>query len=295
MNEIKELRKKLEDLRTEHRDLDDIIARLAEDIKSGPSEGESADSFRSRINSEIELATRVALRSTETGAADSENWMNRGLIYQNLIGLEIEGSGPFAISMYEEAIKRNPHNPLAYSRIGNTYLAIADALSRTRGASARLEILDNLGKAEENLQNAIELYDNYGQALYNLAVVYDRRGELPQAIRQFEQLAISNPRDSSVVFQLGLLYYRNNQKAHAIAAWEQAVRLFPDYSNARWYLSLSYEERGNEGDSERALAQVREILVHNPDNELVTGRIEQLEAGVRIIPPEKVLDQTPLN
>ena len=35
MNDIKELRKKLEDLRTEHRDLDDIIARLTE---SGPTE-----------------------------------------------------------------------------------------------------------------------------------------------------------------------------------------------------------------------------------------------------------------
>ncbi len=35
MNDIKELRKKLEDLRTEHRDLDDVISRLAE---SGPIE-----------------------------------------------------------------------------------------------------------------------------------------------------------------------------------------------------------------------------------------------------------------
>lgn len=35
MTEFKELRKKLEDLRTEHRDLDDVIARLTE---SGPTE-----------------------------------------------------------------------------------------------------------------------------------------------------------------------------------------------------------------------------------------------------------------
>lgn len=35
MNEIKALHQKLEDLRSEHRDLDDVIARLAE---AGPTE-----------------------------------------------------------------------------------------------------------------------------------------------------------------------------------------------------------------------------------------------------------------
>ena len=151
----------------------------------------------------------------------------------------------------------------------------------------------NLDKAEKEYMKAIELYNNYGQALYNLAAVYDRKGELPQAIRQFERLRSTNPNDPSIPFQLGLLYYRNNQKDMAFSAWEQAVLLFPDYSNVRWYLSLIYEERN---DLKHALAEVEAIQKLNPDNDLVEKRIEDLKNGIRqIVPPEDVLDKSPLN
>jgi tetratricopeptide (TPR) repeat protein len=87
------------------------------------------------------------------------------------------------------------------------------------------------------------------------------------------------------------LYYRNNQKDNAFNAWQRAVYLFPDYSNARWYLSLVYEERG---DLASALSQVEEIAKLNPDSEQVQQRLAQLKAGQRTIPPEKVLNKKPL-
>ena len=94
------------------------------------------------------------------------------------------------------------------------------------------------------------------------------------------------------MFQLGLLYYRNNQKDVATRAWEQAVVFFPDYSNARWYLSLAYEEKN---DLVKALEQVKKIAELNPDNQIVKDRIATLEANVRVIPPSTVLEQPPLN
>jgi tetratricopeptide (TPR) repeat protein len=124
-----------------------------------------------------------------------------------------------------------------------------------------------------------------------LAAVYDREGKVPEAIKQFEKLQTTNPRDPSILFQLGLLYYRNNQKDNAFQAWQQAVVLFPNYSNARWYLSLAYEEKG---DLASALNQVEEIAKLNPDNEQVQQRLTQLKAGQRTIPPEKVLNKKPL-
>ncbi|MBI4160488.1 MAG: tetratricopeptide repeat protein, partial [Candidatus Yanofskybacteria bacterium] len=129
-------------------------------------------------------------------------------------------------------------------------------------------------------------------ALYNSAVVYERKGELREAINQFVRLQANNSNDPSIALQLGLLYYRNNQKDEALGAWERAVFLFPNYSNARWYLSLILEERG---DLDGALAQVKEVERLNPDNELVKKRRGELEAGSRRIPPEKVLDQQPLD
>lgn len=277
-----------------------VLAQLADELQTGPKKDETREGYNARVQNLIASAVNISVRATDTDPADSQNWANRGLVYQNLLTL-VGGADQAAVNMYNESLKRNPSDPQTYLRLGNLYLTIAENIQRVianpRGqsldfAALRRQADENLDKAEESFKQAIGLYNNFGQALYNLAVVYDRKGELGQAIAQFERLQAGNPRDPSLVFQLGLLYYRNNQKDNALRAWERAVFLFPNYSNARWYLSLILEERGN---LDGALAQVREIERLNPDNDLVKQRLTQLEAGKRNIPPEKVLDQQPLN
>jgi tetratricopeptide (TPR) repeat protein len=272
---------------------------LAGDLKTGPKKDESPDNYNSRIQNQIASAINIALRATNVNPADSQNWTNRGLIYENLLTL-VGGADQAAVNTYNESLARNPADPNTYLRIGNVYLSLADNIQRVINgkqsninfAEARKQIDDNLIKAEESFKKAVSLYNNFGQALFNLAVVYDRQNKIPDAIKQFEKLRATNPRDPSMAFQIGLLYYRNNQKNDALTAWQQAVLLFPNYSNARWYLSLVYEERG---DLDGALKQVEEIEKFNPDNELVRTRLVQLRSGKRIIPPDKVLDQQPLN
>ncbi len=280
-----------------------VVVQLADDLKTGPKKDETRESYNARVQNQIASAVNISLRATDVDPADSQNWANRGLIYQNLMTL-VGGADQAAVNMYNESLKRNPADPLTYLRIGNVYLSVADNLrtfinnpppdqvGKIDYTAARKQIDDNMVKAEDNFKKAISLYNNYGQALYNLAAVYDREGKLPEAIKQFEKLQATNQRDPSILFQLGLLYYRNNQKDSAFNAWQQAVVLFPSYSNARWYLSLVYEERG---DLASALDQVREIAKLNPDNDLVKQRLAQLEAGQRTIPPEKVLNKKPLD
>jgi tetratricopeptide (TPR) repeat protein len=87
------------------------------------------------------------------------------------------------------------------------------------------------------------------------------------------------------------LYVRASRKDDAIAAMRRAILLAPEYSNARWYLALLLEERG---DFDGAIAQLKEIQKTNPDNETLTEKLSQLEAGQRAIPPQEVIDSTPL-
>lgn len=279
-----------------------VLTQLANDLQAGPRKDETRENYNARIQNQIASAINISIRATDIEPADSQNWTNRGLVYQNLMTL-VGGADQAAVNMYNESLRRNPADPLTYLRIGNVYLLAAENLrnlinnpppgqaSKIDVPNVRKQIDDYMSRAEENFKKAISLNNNYGQALYNLAVVYDRQGKLAEAIKQFEKLQTSNPRDPSILFQLGLLYYRNNQKDNAFNAWRQAVVIFPDYSNARWYLSLVYEERG---DLANALSQVEEIAKLNPDNELVKQRLEQLRAGQRTIPPEKVLDKKPL-
>lgn len=278
-----------------------ILVQLAEELKNGPKKDESRESYNSRIQNQIASVVDVAIKATNVSPADSQNWANRGLVYESILTL-VEGAGQAAINNYNQSLVLNPAAPNAYLRIGNVHLATSENLQKalnggriqsgTDLASVRKQISAELVKAEENFKKAIALYNNFGQALYNLAVVYDRQNKLPDAIKQFEKLMVANPRDPSIAFQIGLLYYRNNQKNNALAAWQQAVTLFPSYSNARWYLSLIYEERG---DLASALKQAEEIGKFNSDNELVKQRLAQLRAGQRTIPPEKVLDKKPLD
>ena len=265
-----------------------LLEQIADDVKNGPR-GRSQADFSNQLQNRVKSVLSVANRLTDIDPSDSENWLTRGYVYQNLIPI-IPGADEFAINMYKEVLSRSPMNALAYVRIGNVHLGLADNAAK---GTSRQTITEHLNSAEENFQNAIDLYNNYGQALYNLAAVYDRKGELTQAIKQFGRLQQTNPRDPSILFQLGLLLYRNNQHDQAQKAWEQAVLLFPDYSNARWYLSLVYEEQN---DFKRALDEVKVIQKLNPDNQLVKDRLDKLEAGLRTFtPPATVLNQTPLN
>lgn len=279
-----------------------LVIKLGDDLKKGANKDENQEQYNARIQNEIASAVNIAMQATTINAVDSQNWRNLAFVYQNLVGL-VGGADQAAISADQEALKRNPADPEAYLQMGTVYLAVAQGLqslinnppANQAGTlnpdTIKTQISDNLSKAEDNFKKAIALYDNYGQALYDLASVYDQEGKLPEAIKQFEKLQAANPSDPSIVFQLGLLYYRNNQKDNALKAWQQAVVLFPNYSNARWYLSLIYEERG---DLANALAQVEAIQKLNPDDTTVQQRLTQLQAGKRAIPPAKVLDQKPL-
>jgi tetratricopeptide (TPR) repeat protein len=279
-----------------------LIIQLGNDLKSGPKKDETKENYNTRVQNELASAVNVARQATTINSFDAQNWANLAYIYQNLVGL-VNGADQAAVGTYQEALKRYPANPDSYLQIGATYLTAAENLrslinnppadqaGKLNVDAIKAEIAKDLTLAEDNFKKSIGLYNNYGPALYDLSVVYDRQGKIPEAIKQFEKLQAANPNDPSIVFQLGLLYYRNNQKDNAFQAWQRAVVLFPNYSNARWYLSLIYEERG---DLENALAQVEAIQKLNPDDQTVQQRLTQLQSGKRIIPPGKVLDQKPL-
>ena len=82
--------------------------------------------------------------------------------------------------------------------------------------------------------------------------------------------------DASLYFQLGYLKYQRNNYSSAIQALERAVSLVPNFSNARYFLGLSYEKIGNKTE---ALKQFQEIAKLNPGNKEVESVINNLLMG----------------
>ena len=91
-----------------------------------------------------------------------------------------------------------------------------------------------------------------------------------------EALKAAAPNDIGVAMQLGLLYLRQGKNAAAKAELVRALTIAPNYANAHWYLATIYEQ---EDDIASAIAEVEKIQATDPDNALVTQRLERLRAG----------------
>ena len=251
-----------------------------------------------RVQNYVTSSISLAKRATELGPREALNWANLGFVYNNLLNV-VDGVDKLSEDAYLKAAELRPGDPAFNYRIGLLYISKLDRLAqlvsarRVNQTDANRIALDALVKAESNLQKAVELSPNFGLAIYNLGIIYDRQGKLVDAIKQLEKIAPANSNQPGLAFELGLLYYRAGQKDEALAQLQKAVALTTDYSNARWYLALIYEERG---DLDSAINQLERILSVevNKGNTLVTAKLDELKAGKVSIPPGKVLDQKPL-
>ena len=84
------------------------------------------------------------------------------------------------------------------------------------------------------------------------------------------------PTDPTFFLQLGILKYREGNFGEAIDFLSEAVRLVPDYADARYFLGFSYY---NQGDVRNALEQFEAIALVNADNIEIQKIIINLKAG----------------
>lgn len=282
---------------------DDMFYRLASQLSlNALSEELNAKSAKSdtqkntRIQNYLSSAVAFARRATEVSPMESNNWVNLGSVYQNLIQL-VEGSDSLAEKSYLKASELRPGDPTFHNRIGSMYLFKSELLRQlaANGSSPQQFSQQSsaaLLKAEDAFKKALKLSSSYGLAIYNLGIVYDRQGKTSEAVKQLEKIAPFNSDQPGLAFELGLLYYRANRKDKALEQLERAVVLSPDYANARWYLALIYEERR---EIERATEQLEAILsiAANKSNQTVAQKLEALRAG-KVSTPARVLEQKPL-
>lgn len=254
------------------------------------------DGDATRIQNLLASSVQLAQRAAALQPLESMNWSNLGQIYQSMTGL-VDNVEQLAQDAYKKAAELRPGDPSFDNLIGQLWLSRADLIrsvmsqSKSNTAALQQQMNDSLSKAEEAFKSAIATSDTYGLAIYNLGAVYDREGKVTEAIKQLEKIAPYNTNEPTLMFELGLLYVRAGRKDDAIAAMRRAVLLAPQYSNARWYLGLLLEEKG---DIAGAIAQMQEIQKTNPDNAALKEKLTQLQAGQRSIPPDKVIDTTPL-
>ena len=249
-----------------------LLLRANEKLTTMDSKTELTLEDRQYLQSLIASSVNASVRATELSPRNTLNWLERGLVYRELIDL-VPDAAKFSIESYQKAIELEPLNPAVLNELGITYLAMVKKKIIVNG-------VDDLGVlAEKTFQNVIELKANYAPAHYQLALLYEQQGRLSDAIGKMESVAKYNVKDVGVAFQLGQLYMRRNSEgdlARAKNALSYAVSLVPSFSNARWFLATIFEKEGN---IDSAIEQVQKVLELNPDNAIVKSRLDRLLKG----------------
>ncbi len=211
-----------------------------------------------------------------------QNWSSLAGMYRDL-GASVPGATAAAQEAFGKAAELDPSNPVHVTELGKIYLNLADAAQAKITKDTKPEEKDaiqkdvngNLDRAAERFAKAVSLKADYAPAHYWIAMLLARQGKTSEAVGKLESVRNYNPNDLGVGFQLGILYYQNNQKDKAIAELERLIKIVPQYSNARWYLASMYEDKG---DLDAAIAQIQEVKKGNPENPDVQKRLDDLLA-----------------
>jgi len=218
----------------------------------------------------IVQAINSAKQATDLNPENVANWNIRGFTYWNIIGI-LPGAEDWALSSYQRAAELEPTNPYIFTEIGRVYISKSD-LAEQKATEKKA----NLKLASENFEKALSLKSDYAPAHFLQAMIYVREGKTKEAIEKLEGIKQVAPLDAGLAFQLGVIYYNDNQLGKAKEELERAIRLDENYSNARYFLGLIYDK---EGKKREAIFQFEKIEKLNPDNEEIKKILFNLRTG----------------
>ena len=111
-------------------------------------------------------------------------------------------------------------------------------------AEAHLE-LKQLDEAEQRLKEAVSLKPDVPRGQYDLALVYEQRGQGPQARAAYEAEVAENPRNYGAQFNLGKMLLKDGHPADAATRFRGAIDAQPEFAEAYLYLGKALLDAGN--------------------------------------------------
>jgi serine/threonine-protein kinase len=184
-----------------------------------------------------------------------------------------------AIQYFEQAIQKDPGFALAYTGLADSYvvpasgfepsfampkaktaalqaLAIDETLAEAHTSLARvLQVYEwNWAEAEKEYKRAIALNPRYPVAHQWYGGYLERQGRLEEAIAERKLSLQLDPLSTITTFELGQNFLSARDYDQAIAQFQRALELDPDFPAAHSYLSLAYIKKEM---NEEALASIK--------------------------------------
>lgn len=164
-----------------------------------------------------------------------------------------------AISYYERAIAIDPDYSDAQNMLGVTY--------------ARLE---KWNEAARNFKAALSnpTYSTPERAYSNLGYAYYMMEDYGKAEEALKEALIRNPVLLNAMYILGLVYTKTGQDNMAIEEFKRAIGIMPDYLDAHWEVAQAYLRKG---DRAKALKHFKMVVEKSEDVVRVREASHQIE------------------
>jgi len=306
-----------------------VDVRTMHQTWSQPFEAAFSDAFtiQADVASEVARALDVELLQMEREGLGQKLTDNPEAYDYYLKGLEYFDRGfkqedfRSGILMFERAIEADPGFAAAYARLSRShstyywfyYDRTPERVKKAKEAADRAIALDpRLSDAyaakgwyfyhgQLDYENALKQFDlalqywpNNPDAIYGIAAIRRRQGDIGGAIKAFRKAILLDPRSASMVRQLGESLTLNREYAAADTAYDRTLLLSPDSDIARWnkvqniLLWTGDTERAREvmdevmtgalgTDRFRELSNVQ-IAFYERDYEAVSAAIEKFKA-----------------
>ncbi|MBD3238899.1 MAG: tetratricopeptide repeat protein [Candidatus Moranbacteria bacterium] len=239
------------------------------------------------ISQMIKGALDYSQASVTLNSNNSKNFQNQAHIYEGVIGV-LEGAHEKAIDLYEQALKIDPKNPYLYYEIANIEVIKFDVLMSEKIIELEKtqknlpqdfqipeDIKKHLYSAKTNIEKALAIKRDFLEPNLLLTEIYEREGEINKAIDQAQKNKEISKNQPRVIFRLGLLYYKNNQINEAKQEFEQAIKIDPDYANARYFLGLILDQLGNKEMAKEHFIKIKELNHENKDIDKILQNLNQ--------------------
>lgn len=272
-------------------DYDDLIAReisltyLNLALEKIKSLGENLSSNKSNtktmeIFNYLQNAIAYSKRAIQLNPSNYLNYQLAGFIYESIIGY-VEGSFGEALKYYNSALSYSGNNPEINYYIARSYyrqiLFYASGKKINELPQSSL-VSSYIARSEAILKKALEIRPFFVEAYNLLGDLSILANQPDKAIQNYSNSAFLNP-NPQIYYQLGLLYWQNNDLTRAKENLLRSVELFPDYSDARYILALIYNQENNYTE---ALRHLEAIAKHNKDNQFVNNMIADIKKKLGI-------------
>lgn len=206
--------------------------------------------------------------------------------YNRALALLQKGDVANGLPALESAVSMNPGLDLYFNQLSQTYLASI----QTELQNTKLTDEQKTQRVQALIANAINTSKlsteispkNVNNWSVRANIYQNLIGLVPDAhtwaISSYDEAQKLDPNNPYFLLQEGMVYYQNKDYKNAQVNLEQAVNLKADYSDALYFLGLTYEALGNTGKAVTTLSKLLPIVSKEQASAIQT-MIDNINAG----------------